>query len=158
MFLCTQICTKVNFFSICQNYGPFISEIGLGKLLFFCRLLTSYKMAPVVRNRFEIRSQSYFDAIIVSSGVLPSICEALHNMDSSVNLTHGSQIVFLAYSTWKSIVKTKIRESEENTWKNFVLAHPSYRLAKTYLNLMSPEMFWSIPNQYPDSTYTLLLL
>ena len=49
-----------------------------------------------------------------------------------------------------SIVKTKIRESEENTWENFVLAHPSYRLAETYLNLVSPEMFWFISNQYPD--------
>ena len=35
-------------------------------------------MAPVVRNLFEIRSQSYFDANIVSLRVFPSICEALH--------------------------------------------------------------------------------
>ena len=54
------------------------SEIGLGKLLFLGRLLTGDKMAPVVRNLFQIRSQSYFDANIVSLGVLPSICEALH--------------------------------------------------------------------------------
>ena len=47
------------------------SEIGLRKLLFD-------KMAPVARNLFQIRSQSYFDANIVSLGVLPSISEALH--------------------------------------------------------------------------------
>ena len=35
-------------------------------------------MAPVVRNLLQIRSQSYFDANIVSLEVLPSICEALH--------------------------------------------------------------------------------
>ena len=57
------------------------SEIGLRKLLFLGRLLTGDKMAPVVRNLFQIRSQSYFDANIVSSGVLPVI------------LTHGSQIL-----------------------------------------------------------------
>ena len=47
-------------------------------------------------------------------------------------------------------MKTKVREFEENTWKNFVLAHPSYKLAETYLNLVSPHMFWSVSNQYPD--------
>ena len=37
------------------------SEIALRKLLFLGRLLTEDKMAPVVRNLFEIRTQSYFD-------------------------------------------------------------------------------------------------
>ena len=54
------------------------SEIGLRKLLLLGRLLTSDKMAPVVRNLFQIRSQSYFDANIVSLRVLPRKCEALH--------------------------------------------------------------------------------
>ena len=54
------------------------SEIGLRKLLVLGHLLTGDKMAPVVRNLFQIRSQSYFDANIVSLGVLPSICDALH--------------------------------------------------------------------------------
>ena len=53
------------------------SEIGFRKLLFLGRLLTSDKMALVVRDLFQIRSQSYFDANIVSLGVLLSICEAL---------------------------------------------------------------------------------
>ena len=61
-----------------------------------------------------------------------------------------SDSVFLTYSQWKSIVKTKIREYEVNTWKNFVIAHPSYKLAETCLDLVSLQMFWSISNQYPD--------
>ena len=40
------------------------SEIGLGKLLFLGRLLTGDKMAPVVRNLLQIRSQSYFDGTL----------------------------------------------------------------------------------------------
>ena len=72
------------------------------------------------------------------------------NMDSSLILTHGSQIVFPTFSQWKSIMKTKIREFEVNTWKNFAIVHPSYKLAKTCLDLVSPQMFWSISNQYPD--------
>ena len=85
-------------------------EIGFRKLSFLGRLLTGDKMAPVVHNLFQIRSQSYFDADIVSLGVLPSICEALHKyglfsyFDSSF-----SDSVFLTYSQWKSIVKTKIQ-------------------------------------------------
>ena len=61
-----------------------------------------------------------------------------------------SDSVFPTYSQWKSIVKTKIREFEINTWKTFVITHPSYKLAETCLDLVSPQMFWSISNQYPD--------
>ena len=108
-------------------------------------------MAPVVRNLFQIRSQSYFDANIVSLGVLPSICEALHKFGLfSYFDSWFSDSVFPTYSQWKSIVKTKIREFEVNTWKNFVITHPSYKLAETCLDLVSPQMFWSISNQYPD--------
>ena len=38
-------------------------------------------MTPVVCELFEIRANSYFDTNIVSLGVLPSICEALHKND-----------------------------------------------------------------------------
>ena len=70
-------------FALCQllklsGLWSIDSEIGFRKLLFLGRLLTCDKMAPVVRNLFQIRSQSYFDANIVSLRVLPSICEALH--------------------------------------------------------------------------------
>ena len=61
-----------------------------------------------------------------------------------------SDSVFPTYSQWKSIVKTKIRQLEENTWKNFVIAHPSHKLVETCLDLVSPQIFWSISNQYPE--------
>ena len=127
------------------------SEIGLRKLLFLGRLLTCDKMAPVVLNLSQIRSQSYFDANVVSLGVLPSICEALHKYGLfSYFDSWFSDSVFPTYSQWKSIVKTKIREFEVNTWKNFVITRPSYKLAETCLDLVYPQMFWSISNQYPD--------
>ena len=126
------------------------SEIGLRKLLFLGRLLTGDKMAPVVHNLFQIRSQSYFDANIVSLGVLPSTCEALHKYGLfSYFDSWFSDSVFPTYSQWKSI-ETKIREFEENTWKNFVIAHPSCKIAEICLDLVSPQMFWFISNQYPD--------
>ena len=84
-------------------------------------------------------------------GVLLSICEALHKYGLfSYFDSWFSDSVFPTYSQWKSIVKTKIRESEENTRKNFVIAHPSYKLSENYLDVVSPQMFWSISNQYPD--------
>ena len=61
---------------------------------------------------FQIRSQSYFDANIVSLGVLPSRCEALHKFG-----------LFSYFDSWFS---------------------------ETCLDLVSPQMFWSISNQYPD--------
>ena len=118
------------------------SEIGLRKLLFLGCMLTGDKMAPVVRNLFEIRSQSYFDANIISLGVLPGICEALHKCGPFSNFDSWfSDSVFRTYSQWKSTVKTKVRESEENTWKKFVTAQNSYKLAETCLDLMSLQMF-----------------
>ena len=89
--------------------------------------------------------------LTLSLGVLPSICEALHKYGLfSYFDSWFSDSVFPTYSQWKSTVKTKIREFEVNTWKNFVIAHPSYKLAEICLDLVSPQMFWSISNQYPD--------
>ena len=117
------------------------SEIGLRNLLFLGRLLTGDKMAPVVRNLFQIRSQSYFDANIVSLGVLPSICDAFHKYGLfSYFDSWFSDSVFPTYSQWKSILKTKIREFEENTWQDLVIAHPSYKLAETCLDLVSSDV------------------
>ena len=39
---------------------------------------------------------------------------------------------------------------EVNTWKNSVIAHPSYKVAETCLDLVSPQMFWSVSTKYPD--------
>ena len=57
------------------------SEINLKKLLFLGRLITGQKMTPALRSLFELRSKSLFDANIISLGILPSICEALHKFD-----------------------------------------------------------------------------
>ena len=54
------------------------------------------------------------------------------------------------YLSWKAIVKTKIREFEENAWIEFVQKHPSFKFARTCLDNVSPHKFWSISDQYPD--------
>ena len=54
------------------------SEIDLKKLMFFGRLITEPKMAPVVRFLFASRDDSFFDANITSRDVLPSICDSLY--------------------------------------------------------------------------------
>ena len=75
------------------------SEIALRKLLFLGRLLTEDKMAPVVRNLFEI----------VSLGILPTICEVLQKYDLFNYFdTWFSDSVFPTYLSWKAIVKTGI--------------------------------------------------
>ena len=38
-------------------------------------------MTPALQRLFELRSKSLFDANIISLGVLPSICEALHKFE-----------------------------------------------------------------------------
>ena len=116
-------------------------------------------MAPVVRNLFEVRTQSYFDPNIVSLGILPTICEVLQKYDLFNYFdTWFSDAVFPTYLSWKAIVKTKIREFEENAWIDFVQKHPSFKFARTCLDNVSPHKFWFISNQYPDlvvSTFKL---
>ena len=113
-------------------------------------LLTEDKMAPVVRNLFEIRTQSYFDANIVSLGTLPTICEVLQKYDLLNYFdTWFSDSMFPTYLSWKAIVKTKIREFEENAWIDLVQKHPSFKFARTCLDNVSPHKFWSISDQYP---------
>ena len=89
-------------------------------------------MAPVVRNLFQIRSQSFFDPNIVSLGVLPSICEALHKY-KLFNYFESwfFNSVFPSYAQWKAVVKPKIKVFESA----FVLEHPSFDFAKSCLEL-----------------------
>ena len=61
-----------------SGFNSVKSEISIRKLLFLGRLLTGENMAPVARNLFQIRCQTFSDPNIVSLGVLPSFCEVLH--------------------------------------------------------------------------------
>ena len=73
-------------------------------------------MAPVVHKPFEIRANSYFHTDIVSLGVLPSICEALHKYDIVNHFDswyYDSSVQ--TYASRKSTVKCKIWEFEENS-------------------------------------------
>ena len=108
-------------------------------------------MAPVVRNLFQIRSQSFSDPNIVSLGVLPSIYEALHKYELFNYFDSWFfNSVFPSYAQWKAAVKSKIKVFEENAWSAFVLEHPSFDFAKSCLELVPPEKFWSISSYYPD--------
>ena len=72
-------------------------------------------MAQSVRSLFMSRAESHFDASVASMGVLPSIIEALNKYDlyhSFVSWFHDS--TFPTYSNWKRIVKTKVRNFEDN--------------------------------------------
>ena len=108
-------------------------------------------MASVVRNLFQIRSQSFFDPNIVSLGVLPSICEAIHRHELfNYFESWFSNAVFPSYAQWKAVVKSKIKMFEENAWSAFVLEHPSFDFAKSCLELVPSQKFWSISSYYPD--------
>ena len=127
------------------------SEIALRKLLFLGRLITGDKMTQVVRDLFEIRTKSLFDTSIPSLGVLPSICETLNKFDLFPYFDSWfCNSSFPTYRSWKSIVKRKIREFEDNAWLSFVREHPNYIIAQSCLANLSPQKFWSISCQYPD--------
>ena len=84
------------------------SEISLRKLLFLGRMITENKLTPTVRNLFHTELIAFFDESISSSGILPSICEALHRyelFDYFESWFHNS--TFPNYSSWKTSVKNK---------------------------------------------------
>ena len=64
-------------------------------------------MAPVVRNLFQIRSQSFFDPNIVSLGVLPVYVRLCTNMNFSIILNPGSPILFFIICAMESGCKVK---------------------------------------------------
>ena len=65
--------------------------------------------------------------------------------------------VFPSYAQWKTIVKSKIKVFEENAWSAFFLEHPSFDFAKSCLELVPPQKFWSISSYYPDLVCRLYL-
>ena len=106
------------------------SEIALRKLLFLGRMITENKFTLTVRNLFHYRVDSFFYESISSSGILPSICEALHRyelFDHFESWFHNS--TFPNYSSWKTMVKNKINKYEENAWNEYALSHPNLDIA-----------------------------
>ena len=107
------------------------SEISLRKLLFLGRLITDPKMAQSVRSLFMSRAESYFDASIASMAVLPSIIEALKK-------------------NCKCLVKTKVRNFEDNVWADYCVNHPGMHIAQACLRNVMPYQFWCLADNYPD--------
>ena len=103
-----------------------------------------------MRSLFYYRADSFFDESISSSGILPSICEALHRyelFDHFESWFHNS--AFPNYSSWKIIVKIKYKY-EENAWNEYALSHPNLDITQACLENVPPRMFWAIANIYLD--------
>ena len=127
------------------------SEIALRKLLLLGRLITEPEMVQSVRGLFMSRAESYFDASVASMRVLPSIIEALNMYDLYhffVSSFHDS--TFPTYSNWKCIVKTKVRNFEDNAWADYCVNHPGMHIAQACLKNVMPYQFWCLADNYPD--------
>ena len=112
------------------------SEIVDSKLLFLGLLFTEPKMAQSVRSLFMSRAESYFDASLTSMSVLPSIIEALNKYNLFhffVSWFHNT--TFPTYSNWKRIVKTKVRNLEDNAWADYCVNHPDLHIAQACLKM-----------------------
>ena len=89
------------------------AEIDMRKLLFLDCLVTEPKMAPSLRNLLRSRTDSLFDKVVKSIGILPSICEALNKLiclitskyNSTVQpfprTTTGNQLSKIKFVTWR---------------------------------------------------------
>ena len=127
--------------------------------MFWRRLITDPKMAPAVRSLFSSRLDSFFDASIAPRRVLATTRDSLHKC----NLFHHLELwfresIFPIYSSWKTIVKTKIIENEADDCLRFCSGHPSMRVAQACLQSISPHQFWSIADHYPDLVSRLHVL
>ena len=108
-------------------------------------------MAQSVRSLFMNRAERYFDASVISTGVLPGIIEALNIydlFDFFVSWFHDSTLP--TYSNWKWIVKTKVRNFEDNAWADYCVNHPGMHIAQACLKNIIPYQFWCLSDNYPD--------
>ena len=112
------------------------SEIVLRKLVFLGRLITESKMAQSVRSLFTSRAESYFDASITSVGVLLQALNKYDLFQFFVSWFPGS--TFQTYSNWKWIVKTEVRNFEDNAWADYFVNHPGMHIAPTCLKNVTP--------------------
>ena len=87
-------------------------------------------MEQSVTSLFMSRAESYFDASVTSVGVLPSITEALNKYDLfHFFVSWFRDSTFPTYSNWKWIVKTKVRNFEDNAWADYYVNHPGMHIA-----------------------------
>ena len=96
-------------------------------------------------------AESCFDASVTSMGVLSSIIEALDRYDLFhffVSWFHDS--TFPTYSNWKCIVKTKVRNFEDNAWADFCVNQPGMHIAQACLKNAIPCQFWCLTDNCPD--------
>ena len=54
------------------------------------------------------------------------------------------------YSTWKCIVKTKVRNFEDDAWADYFANHPGMYIAQARLRNVTPYQLWCLPDNYPE--------
>ena len=57
---------------------------------------------------------------------------------------------FPTYSSWKWVVKTKVRNFEDNAWAGYCVNHSSMHIAQACLKNVTPYQFWCLADNYPD--------
>ena len=57
---------------------------------------------------------------------------------------------FPTYSNIKWIVKTKVRNFEDNTWADYCVNHPVMHIAQACLKNVTPYRFWCLADNYSD--------
>ena len=106
-------------------------------------------MVPVVRNLFQIRSQSFFILTLSPWEFCPAYVRIHYtNVNFSIILNPGSPILFLHHMRNGKSEKLKCLRKIRGVLA-FVHEHPSFDFAKSSSELMPPKKFWSICSSYP---------
>ena len=83
--------------------------------------------------------------------MLPSIIEALNKYDLyHFFVSWLPDSTFQTYSNWKCIVKTKLRDFEDNAWADYYVNHPGMHIAQACLRNVTPYQFWCLADNYPS--------
>ena len=92
-------------------------------------------------------------------GVLSSIIEALNKYDSFqffVSWFHYS--TFPTYSNWKCIVKTKVRNFEDNAWTDYCVNRPGMHIVQACLKNVKPCQFWCLADDLASRMHVQIRL
>ena len=121
-------------------------------------------MAPSVRHLLRSRTESLFDKDVKSTGILPSICEALNKYDlfNYFEIWFNSS-TFPTYGNWKPTVKNRVRDLERRLWLEFCSGHSNEnarctsllrkRLSIQILVLSRPLPGLGQSSSYPNQTH-----
>ena len=122
------------------------------KLCFLARIITSYKMPPLINNLYRLRLlQSFQGPENYITGFVKDTVDCLAKYGLESYLGQWARVsMFPSYSSWKRIVNSKLFAIDRSRIGSMALNHTSPCTYSLILKNTVPANFWSLSSLFPD--------